>query len=320
MELSTSNIDYFTVEGRHSMTQMIIGMRSAAPYIRLFRGKTFVLKIGGEILQDAACLENLAEQVSLLNLLSIRVVLVHGGGTMATELSKRLGIPVETINGRRITNAETLEVVKMVFNGTLNTDLLAALRKAQVPGVGLSGVDGDLISAVRRPVTRMTDAASGETRDVDFGFVGDVVSVNTGVLEHLLKGDFVPVVSSLGAGGDGVVYNINADTVASQLAAALGAEKLILMTDRIGVLEDPDDPATLISHLDFAGLDEALEKHATGGMVAKLQACRAAVEGGVSRTHIISGLKPDSLLVEIFTNEGCGTLIERTTRHFGVSS
>ncbi len=292
------------------MTHKINVLKKAAPYMRMYKGEIFTVKIGGEVFSDEQTLDAFAEQAALLHNLGIRIVVVHGGGTAATELSQRLGIPVEKINGRRVTSAETLEVAKMVFNGKLNTDLLAALGKHGVAGVGVSGVDAGLIRAERRPVARVTDASTGETRDVDFGFVGDVVSVNPAVLQYLLEGDFVPVVSSMSGGKDGAVYNVNADTVAVRLAAALEARKLILLTSAPGVLEDEEDPMSLISHMNRDRLEEVIEASAVGGMRAKLEACRDALKRGVPRTHIVSGLKPDSLLVEVFTNEGCGTLIE----------
>lgn len=293
-----------------TMQQKIVGLKCAAPYLRMYKGRIFVVKIGGEIIEDEAVLDNFSEQVALLHRLGIHVVLVHGGGAGATSLAKKLGIPVEMVNGRRITNAETLEVAKMVFN-KLNTDLLASLRKYAVYGVGLSGIDGGLIRASKRPVKRMTDAESGQERDVDFGFVGDVAEVNPSVISHLIEGAFIPVVSSLAGGIENDIYNVNADTIAVELTLALKAEKLILMTGAPGVLKDAKDPGSLISHMTLAELDEVIANSAKGGMVAKLQACSAALKRGVPRVHIISGIRADSLLVEVFTNEGSGTLIEK---------
>lgn len=293
------------------MSNRIIGLKKAAPYLRMYQGKIFVVKIGGEVLEDERVLDNFAEQVALLHRLRIRVVLVHGGGTLATKLAKQLGIPVEIVNGRRVTSAETLEVAKMVFNGKLNTDLLAALRKYAVSGVGLSGIDGDLINASRRPVTKMNDVDSGETRHVDFGYVGDVVSVNPNVIHHLINANLIPVVSAMAGNEQGDVYNVNADTIAVELTLALQAEKLILLTAVPGVLKEPDNPESLISHMTIDELDNILSTSAKGGMIAKLQSCRNAIDRGVRRVHIISATKPDSLLLEVFTNEGSGTLIEK---------
>ena len=294
------------------MPEQITVLKKATPYLRMFKGKIFVIKIGGEIFTDDQTLENFSEQIALLHQLGIKVVIVHGGGTLATELSKQLGIPVETINGRRITSAETLDVAKMVYNGKLNTDLLASLQKYGVLGVGLSGVDGGLIQAHRRPIKDVKDASSGEIRKVDFGYVGDVDAVHPHLIQHLIAGDFVPVVSSMGGNDQGDVFNINADTIAVRLAVALKAEKLILLTNTPGVLEDEKNPQSLISRIDDTQLEAVLEKSAKGGMKAKLEACREALKGGVPRTHILSGLKADSLLIEIFTNEGSGTLIEKS--------
>jgi len=292
------------------MKQEITGLKKAIPYLREYKGKTFVIKIGGEVISDASSMDSFAQQVSLLHQLGISVVIVHGGGSQATELCEQLGIEVKTVNGRRITDAATLEVAKMIYNGKLNTDLLAALQKQMVPAAGLSGVDAGCISAARRPVKKIRDMDSGSTVEVDFGFVGDIISVNVGLIDHLINGSFVPVISSMAGGENGEVYNVNADTVAANLASALKAQKLILMTSAPGVLENKDDESSLISVMDRKGLDRILEESAVGGMHAKLQACAGALDGGVPRSHIISGERPDSLLIEIFTNEGCGTLIE----------
>jgi acetylglutamate kinase len=177
--------------------------------------------------------------------------------------------------------------------------------------VGLSGIDGGLIRAKKRPVTRMNDSESGETRDVDFGFVGDVAEVNPSVIHHLIGGGFIPVVSSLAGDEEGDIYNVNADTIAVELTISLGAEKLILMTGAPGVLKDPQDNSSLISHMTLTELDDVIAQSAKGGMVAKLQACSTALKRGVPKVHIISGLKADGLLIEVFTNEGSGTLIEK---------
>ena len=288
----------------------IRGLRSAAPYLRLYKGTTLVLKVGGEVLGDRHALAGFANQVSLLDQLGIKVVVVHGGGPQASRLAERLGIPVETVAGRRVTSSETLEVAKMVYAGTLNTEVLAALLRCQVQAVGLSGVDAGLVMARRRPVIEMEDPDSGRRLKVDFGWVGEVEAVAPHLLEHLLAGGFVPVVCSLAAGDDGAVYNVNADTIAASLAVALKAAKLVLLTGMDGVLADPGDPGSLISHMDRGRLEAMLSGGARGGMHAKLQACRLALDGGVPRTHIIGGLREDSLLIEVFTNEGCGTLIE----------
>jgi acetylglutamate kinase len=276
----------------------------------MYKGRTFVVKVGGSVLRDPMVLDGFVEQIGLLHQLNIDVVVVHGGGPQVTELSAKLGIAVEMVNGRRVTKPETLEVVKMVLNGTVNTDLLAALSKHEIPAVGLSGVDAGLITAVRRPVGPIRDSATGVMRDVDFGLVGDIVAVNVTVLRHLLQGSYMPVVSALAVGEDGTVYNVNADTIAARLGGALKAEKLMFLTDVPGVLRDKADPQSLISHLTSTGVDRLLADGISGGMRAKLEACRDALDHGVRRAHIISGVKPDSILIEVFTNEGSGTLVD----------
>ena len=288
----------------------VAGLKQALPYLRLYSDKVFVIKMGGEIVAEEEILEQFGAQVSLLQRLSIHVVVVHGGGPQATEMARSLGLRVEIVNGRRVTDAQTLEVAKMVFNGKLNTEILSGLSCHQVPAVGLSGVDAGLITAVRRPVQEVVDRETGKTRKVNFGFVGDVETVNPTVLHHLIAGSYVPVVSAMAGGQDGSVYNMNADTVAAEIAIALEATKLIFLTPIAGVLEDPTDPGSLISHIRLENLDEFLGSSVRGGMSVKLEACRHAIQGGVPRAHIISGLTPDSLLTEIFTNEGCGTLVE----------
>lgn len=295
------------------MNGRITGLRTAVPYLRMFKGTTFVVKVGGEVLADEHALGSFADQVSLLHQLSIAVVVVHGGGRQASELSERLGLRVETVNGRRVTDADTLEVAKMVFNGKLNTDLLAALQRAHVPSVGLSGVDGGVIRAHRRPPVEVTDQETGTVRELDFGYVGDIDDVNPDLIRHLLAGGYVPVISALAGGEDGTVYNVNADTIAARLAVELGAIKLIMLTSANGVLADPSDHNSLISHMGLDRLEELLAHGAVGGMKAKLEACLTALEGGVPRTHIVNGLAPDTLLTEVFTNEGCGTLIEHAS-------
>ncbi|MHC4955929.1 MAG: acetylglutamate kinase [Planctomycetota bacterium] len=285
----------------------------ALPYMRQHKGTSMVVKCGGEIARDAEALEHLARDIALLHHIGIRVVVVHGGGPQATDLSKRLGHEPKIVQGRRVTDDATLEIAKMVFAGQINTDILAALRRHGVSPVGVSGVDGDLIHAVRRPVKTMTDPATGESEDVDFGHVGDITSVNTRLLTKLLDEDYTPVLASLGSDEAGAVFNINADTVAARIAADLGAEKLILLTSAPGLLADPADPSSLVSHISARRGDEMLKTGAIqGGMVPKIQTLVECVRAGVSRAHILDGKAPHSLLLELFTKEGSGTMV--TTR------
>lgn len=287
----------------------ITGLKGALRYVRAYRDHIFVIKLGGEVLADKEALDQVAGQIGLLSSLSIRIVVVHGGGPQATALSRRLGVEPEMVAGRRITDDTALEVAKMVYAGALNVDLLAALRENEVQAVGLSGVDADLITARRRPPVQVVDDA-GKTREVDFGHVGDVDRVDPRVLTTLLQARFVPVISSLAGDADGNVYNVNADTVAESLAVALQAQKLIFLTGAPGVLRDRNDPSSLVTFADPDDLAALLSGGSiAGGMRPKVEACIRAATGGVERTHIIDGRLSDSILLEAFTGSGCGTMI-----------
>jgi acetylglutamate kinase len=269
-----------------------------------------VVKLGGEIAGNPDALASLAEDVSLLTHLSIRVVVVHGGGPQATELSRRLGLEPTMVEGRRVTDAETLDVAKMVFRGKINTDILSALQAQGVRAVGLSGVDAGLIRCRRRAPVRMHDEDTGEPRTVDFGFVGDVESVDGGLLSLLMENGYVPVLASLGADAGGDILNINADTVASVVARDLAASKLISLTGVPGVLADREDEGSLVPVMTTAQARQAMsDGSVAAGMKPKLAALIEAVEGGVGRGHVLSGLAHGSILLELFTREGCGTLI-----------
>jgi acetylglutamate kinase len=291
------------------MSDIVLGLKEALDYTRLYRDQTFVIKLGGEVLASARTLEGVAVHVALLESLSIRVVLVHGGGPQATALSRRLGVEPEIVAGRRVTTPEVLEVAKMVYAGQLNVDVLSALRTRGVKAVGLSGVDANLVTARRRPPVAVTDD-DGQQRTVDYGEVGDIEAVDHAVLDLLLPAGFVPVVASLAADKDGRALNVNADTMAEALASALKAKKLIFLTGAPGLLRDPEDPSSLVAFADPEDLGVMLESGAIrGGMRPKVEACLRAVANGVRRTHIIDGRIPDALLLEVFTGHGCGTMI-----------
>jgi len=282
----------------------------ALPYLRRHKGATFVVKCGGEIARDREALGHLARDLALVFHVGIRVVVVHGGGPQATELSKRLGHEPQIIGGRRITDDATLEVAKMVFAGQINTDLLGAFRREGLRPVGVSGVDAGLIHAVRRPTTEMRDPATGETRQVDFGHVGDITSVDTRLLVKLMEEGYLPVLASLGSDRDGNIFNINADTVAARIAIDLKADKLILLTDAPGLLENPEDRTSLVSHLSAQRAEEMLASGSIrDGMRPKIETLIEAVRGGVPRAHILDGKLPHSLLVELFTWDGNGTMM-----------
>ena len=287
----------------------IVGLKGALRYVRAYRDRVFVVKLGGEVLGDPDLLDGVAAQVGLLASLGIRLVVVHGGGAQVSELSRRLGWEPELVAGRRITDDRALEVVTMVCAGQLNVALLSALRGHRVQTVGVSGVDGDLLTARRRPPVTVTDD-DGRTRTVDFGHVGDIERVDPHVLMTLLEARFVPVVASLAGDEDGNVYNVNADTVAEALAVALTAQKLIFLTSAPGVLRDRNDPSSLVTFADANDLAALMANGSlVGGMRPKVEACLRAAARGVERTHIIDGRAPDALLLEVFTGAGCGTMI-----------
>jgi acetylglutamate kinase len=284
---------------------VVSALKHAAPYIRLFKGKVFVIKAGGEVFADPELTRAFVEQVGILHQVGIRTVLIHGGGPQSTKLATDLGLDTRFVEGRRVTDSDSLNVAAMILNGQINTRILAACRDLQIPAVGISGVDAGLIRAHKRPPVAGKDGLS-----VDYGFVGDIDGVNADILRKQLDNGLMPVVSPLSCDESGTLLNINADTVAAAIAAELDAEKLILVTGATGILEDIDDPGSLISYIDRKRLAELREKGALAdGMLPKAAAIDAAISNGVSRVHVISYKLPDSILLEVFTNEGTGTLV-----------
>jgi len=282
----------------------IRALRSAAPYIRMYRGKTFVVKAGGAVFGNTAATRALIEQIAILHYLGIKVVLVHGGGPQLTQVTEAMGVPTRMVQGRRVTDEKSIDATSMVLNGLINTKLLAFCRELEIEAVGVSGVDAGLIKAHKRGPVQV----EGET--IDYGFVGDIDLVDHTVLKKLLDTGLMPVVSPLSADDKGTLLNINADTVAAAIGAALGAEKLILCTGAPGILADVADPRSVISYTDLEGLDKLRASGAIkDGMLPKAKAIEGAIKGGVRRVHVISYDAPDSILTEVFTNEGLGTLI-----------
>jgi acetylglutamate kinase len=284
---------------------VVSALKHAAPYIRLFKGKVFVLKAGGEVFADQSTTTALMEQVGILHQVGIRVVLIHGGGPQSTELATALGVDTTFVDGRRVTDGASLDVAMMVLNGQINTRVLASCRDLQIPAVGISGVDAGLIRAHKRPpVDRAGDTP------LDYGFVGDIDSVDADILRKQLDNGLMPVVSPLSCDESGTLLNINADTVAAAIAAELNAEKLVLMTGAPGVLENVSDPHSLISYIDRKHLDKLRDDgKLADGMLPKAAAIDSALANGVQRVHVISYNVADSLLLEVFTNEGTGTLV-----------
>jgi acetylglutamate kinase len=270
----------------------------ALPYIRQFHGKTVVIKYGGAAMEDAALREEFARDVVLLKYVGLNPIVVHGGGPEITGYMERLGMPVEFVGGLRVSGEETVEVAKMVLVGKVNKEIVLRLNRHGQPAVGLCGDDGSLFQVGRR------SAPGGE----DIGFVGRIERTNVGVINHI-SSDYIPVIASVGADREGRSYNVNADEAAGAVAGALGAYKVVFLTDVAGWLGDPSDPASLIGQ---AGVDRVQEAMATleGGMRPKLEACVEAINHGVSAAHILDGRVPHSLLLELFTDAGIGTKIE----------
>ncbi len=275
-------------------------LMEALPYIQRFRGATVVIKYGGHAMLAPDLKHRVMQDVVLMENVGINPVIVHGGGPEITTLMDRMGIQSEFVDGQRVTTAETLDVAEMVLAGRLNGEIVSRLNVLGVRAVGLSGKDGNLITA------RKLQSEGGR----DMGYVGEVERVDPEVVRVLDQHGFIPVVSPIGAGRDGQTYNINADTVAAELAMALKAQKLILLTDVRGILRDPKDPSTLIRRVAAADVEGLIAQGVIkGGMIPKVRACRKALEVGVGSTHILDGRMPHALLTELFTDMGVGTMI-----------
>lgn len=279
----------------------------ALPYIHRFRGAAFVVKLGGGLIDEGPILDRLAQDIALLAAVGVKLVVVHGGGPQASALSRSLGHEPKMVQGRRVTDAAALEVAKMTFAGKLSTEVLSALARHGCRAVGLSGIDAGLIKARRRPPARVVDGGVG--REVDFGHVGDIEAIDPRLLHDLGAAGYTPVVSSLACDPEGAILNINADTIAAALAAALRAEKLVLLTEAPGVL---DETGALRAKLDQAEAMGLIERGAIkGGMRPKIDACFEAMAAGVTACHILDGRAPRSLLIEALTDQGIGTMLVR---------
>lgn len=293
-------------------TEKLDLLRESLPYIQKFSGKTFVVKFSGKVTEDKENLASLAEELALLHQVGIKICVIHGGGKQLSELAGRLGVAQTVIDGRRVTDDETLDLAKMIFAGKINTEILAALRRRGTAAVGLSGVDGNIVHAEKRPPREILNRITGLNETIDFGNVGDVLEINAALLKLLLDANYLPVISSLGADADGQIFNINADTIASELAAQLKAEKLILMSDVNGIYLDSTDETTKLSRLTVAEADQMIQTGAaSGGMIPKLQNLMQIVNRGVNSAHVIGGNVRNALLSEVFTDEGTGTMIVR---------
>ena len=285
-------------------------LREALPYIQRFKGKSFVVKLSGKVTEDHDRLISLAEELALMHQVGIRICVVHGGGKQLSELAALMGVEQTIIEGRRVTDDATLEMAKMIFAGKINTDILAALRHRSVEAVGLSGVDGNIVHAERRPPKAIMNRQTGASEQVDFGHVGDILQIDSRLLTVLLDQGYLPVISSLGADADGKVFNINADTVATEIAIHLQAEKLVLLSDIEGIYLEEGKPETKLSRLTADEAEDLIKQGtATGGMIPKLQNIVELLRRGVKSAHIINGTTRNALLAEVFTDKGTGTMI-----------
>ena len=285
-------------------------LRESLPYIQKFQGKTFVVKFSGKVTEDKANLASLAEELALLHQVGIRVCVIHGGGKQLNELAERLGVVQTVIGGRRVTDDETLDLAKMIFRGKINTEILAQFRRRGIHAVGLSGIDGGVVKAVKRPPKDVLNRETGTTESIDFGHVGDVVEVDASLINTLLDSGYLPIISSLGADDDGRIFNINADTIASEIAVKLAAEKLILLTDVNGIYLEENDPNTKLSKITSSDARHLIDSgRATGGMIPKLESLIDLVGRGVNSAHIISGTERNAILAEVFTDSGTGTMV-----------
>jgi acetylglutamate kinase len=282
----------------------IATLLEALPYIREFFGKTIVIKYGGAAMVDEDLCEAFATDVVLLKYVGLEPVIVHGGGPDITAYMNRLGLEVEFVQGLRVSDEQTVEVAKMVLVGKVNKDIVLRLNRHGQSAVGLCGDDGSLFAVTKQ----LVPDSAGEERDL--GYVGTIVRVDVDVLNHIAE-DYIPVVASVGADSEGRSYNVNADDAAGAVAAALGAYKVIFMTDVEGWLADPSDVSSLVSESDVAQVRRVIASGTvSGGMLPKLKACADAVEGGAGFAHIVDGRKPHSLLLELFTDAGIGTKVK----------
>lgn len=280
------------------------------PFIRSFYGKTFVIKYGGAAQIDDELKTTFAKDVVLLSFIGIRPIIVHGGGPKVSETMKKMGKEPTFIQGQRVTDKETMDIVEMVLGGLINKEIVALINRHGGKAVGLSGKDGGLIKAKKKLIKK--EDKTGEDEIIDIGLVGEIESITPDILLSLEKNGFIPVISPIGFGMEGETYNINADFVASAIASALNAEKLLLLTDVPGIKNKYGD---VISSVNKKELKKLIANGIiTGGMLPKVQSCTSALDSGVKKTHIIDGRIPHCLLLEIFTKEGIGTEIINTLR------
>lgn len=273
-------------------------LTQALPYIQKYYGKVVVIKYGGNAMTDDKLKLEVMEDIALLRLVGVKVVLVHGGGPEISGMMTKLGKKTEFIDGLRVTDRETVDIVQMVLAGKVNKSLVAMLEQLGTAAAGISGMDGKLIEA--------------EMRDERLGYVGNIKKINIGIVNDLLENNYIPVISTLGFDKSGNIYNINGDTAAAYIAGAIGAKRLILMTDIAGVMLDRDDPSTLIRNMTISDAHKLREQNViSGGMIPKVQCCIDAISKGVDKVIIMDGRVHHSILMELLTDEGAGTMVKR---------
>jgi acetylglutamate kinase len=282
----------------------------ALPYIQRFHGKTVIIKIGGSIMGNEKLLDLMLRDIVLLSYVGLKVILVHGGGPEISEEMRKSGKHPKFVHGMRVTDEETMEILHEQLAGKINKDIVLSINKYGGRGVGIAGMDGNFIRA--KKLLYKTTTKSGREVEVDLGFVGEVEQINPTVINYLVGTGYIPVIAPIGIDAEGNSLNINADTVAAEVATAVHAKKLVLVTDVPGVLRDPKDEKSLISQLTTTEAQKLIdEKVIRGGMIPKIEACIKAVQSGVDSVHIINGIFPHALLLEILTEKGVGTMIER---------
>lgn len=284
----------------------------ALPYIKKFHHKKIMIKYGGHAMIDEEAMDSTARDTVLLKYVGMEPIVVHGGGPEISRSMDKMGKEPKFIEGLRVTDEETMEIVKMVLVGKINTNITSKINFHGGKCVGISGKDSQLIKSSKKSPQIIKDSNTGEEKEVDLGLVGKIDELNTELIEMLTSNDYIPVVSPIGIHDDGSTLNLNADTVAGELAADLNAEKLIILTDVPGVLKDPNDPDSLIKKIKIDEVDDLIKEGIiTGGMIPKIKTCVNAIKGGVNSVHIIDGRIIHSLLLEIFTTSGIGTMITK---------
>ena len=274
----------------------------ALPYIQKLSGKVAVIKIGGNAMLDETIIETILQDITLLKYVGVHPILVHGGGPAINDMLTKLDVHSEFIKGLRVTGEETMEVVEMVLTGKVNNSIVSKLNNLGGKAIGLSGKDANLIEVVKKPIKG----------GIDYGYVGQISHINSQMLTMLCDEGYIPVIAPIGVGPDGHSYNVNADTVAGEVAAAMKAEKLMFLTDVDGVRMKPKDPASLISIISVDHIYRLIEQRViSGGMIPKVMGCIKGIEQGVNRTHIVDGTVPHPIILEIFTDKGIGTMVTR---------